>query len=250
MHTTTRKLQHLIVGLVFLLPTAALAAGVEVINISGAPGATVAVAVKLNGEAADLVAGTQNDIRFDPSLVSVAPVAANNNKPDCKVNSAINKKVDGSETFGFGFLKGSAACNPTSETCDAVRAIVVSTDNVDAIATGATLFTCNFKISASATVGQHIPLTVENAIGSDPAGQRLAGFAAQGGEITVATTTTCLGDCGGDPGVSIGELQIGLNIFFGAPVSSCPPFDPNNTGGVGIGQLQIALNNFFGGCGI
>lgn len=68
------------------------------------------------------------------------------------------------------------------------------------------------------------------------------------GLVNVKTTTGCLGDCDGNCEVGIGELQIGLNIFFGAPIALCPAFDPNNTGGVGIGQLQIGLNNFFGGC--
>lgn len=248
-----RKLNHILLtaAALALLPRGASASGIQVVNASGAAGSTVTVQVKLTGDGSDLVAGTQNDISFNKDQLSIAAVAANSNKPDCQVNPDINKKIDGSETFGFGYLQGSAACDPSSGNCDGIRAIVLSTDNVDAITAGSVLFTCRFTVKAGVASGTEIALTVPDgsAIGSDPAGQRLAGFAAQSGKITVGGANGCLGDCGGDSNVSIGELQTGLNIFFGsALVSTCPAFDPSSTGAVGIGQLQIALNNFFGGC--
>jgi hypothetical protein len=234
--------------LILIAPAYARAAGVQLVDRSGASGATVAVEVRLTGEASELVAGAQTDIHFNREQVSVAPVAENNNKPDCRVNPAINKRIDGSETFGFGFLKGSEACDATAEQCDGLRAIVLSTDNVDVIPPGSALFSCNFTIASGLAQGTEIPLTVDNHIGSDPAGQRMAGFTAESGDITVSGAGLCVGDCEPNGEVSIGDLQRGLNIFFGtADVSSCPSIDENSDG-VTIGDLQKALNNFFGGC--
>lgn len=247
---STKRLLSLFSGLSLLtIAGLASAAGVEVVSRTGAAGSTVAVRVKLVGEVSDLVAGTQNDIAYNPAQVSV-PVAGGTGKPSCRVNPDINKKIDGSETFGFGFLKGTAACNPTSETCDGLRAIVLSTDNVDAIAPGADLFTCDFAIAAGLANDTQIPLSVSNPIGSDPSGQRLAAFSGQSGVLTVqAGAGGCVGDCNSNGEVTIGELQIGLNMFFGtAQVSQCPSFDVNTSGDVTIGELQQGLNNFFAPC--
>jgi hypothetical protein len=195
------------------------------------------------------VAGAQVDIAYNPEQVTVPPGTEVADKPDCRVNSEIDKLIDGSDTFGFGYLRAGAACNPASETCDSVRAIVLSTDNVDPIAAGATLFTCNFKLAEGLSEGTIVTLDVSNAIGSDPGGARAADFAAAGGAITIAAVSSCVGNCDDDNQVSIGDLQIGLNIFFGiAPIAQCPSFDVDGTGEVTIGALQQGLNNFFGGC--
>jgi hypothetical protein len=250
--TRNRRVVASALALIGVLPTAALAAGVQVGTAAGPAGSTVTVEVTLTGEASELVAGTQNDIRFDKDQLSVPAVAENGNKPDCSVNPAIDKKIDGSETFGFGFLNGTEACDPASGQCDTIRAIVLSTDNVDAIPPGSVLYSCRFAVKPGVAAGTQITLTVPegSAIGSDPTGQRVAAFAAAGGSIQVEGGGGCVGDCSGTDGVSIGELQIGLNIFFGSQgVATCPAFDPENTGAVGIGQLQVALNNFFNGCG-
>lgn len=216
------------------------------VSRTGAAGALVEVQFRLTGEASDLVAGAQTDIAYDPTRVTVPAVAANDNKPDCFVNPAIDKKIDDSETFGFGFLRDGSACNPTAETCNAVRAIILSTDNVDPIESGSVLFTCRFQVAAEVPNGTELPLDLSNAIGSDPAGQRLAGFTAASGVITIGAAVACVGDCNGNGVVTIGELQQGLNQFFGAPATDC--FDVNGNGVISIGELQQGLNNFFTGC--
>jgi len=221
-------------------PRLAAAAGVQVVNASGAAGSTVAVGVTLSAGASDLVAGTQNDITYDPTMVTVAAVASNSNKPDCTVNPDINKKIDGSQTFGFGFLKDGVACDPTADTCNTVRAIVLATDNVDPIPAGSTLYTCNFTISASAASGTSIPLTVGTFIGSDPNGQKLASFTGGNGQITVASVTACVGACGSDASVGLSDLRISLNIFTGVDTTStCQGISAGNLAG-----LRHALNNF------
>ena len=238
------------IGLVALLaPTLALGSGVEVVSRSAAAGATVAVEVRLTGESSDLVAGAQVDISFNPEQVTVPPGTEATDKPDCRVNSEIDKLIDGSETFGFGYLRAGVACNPASETCDSVRAIVLSTDNVDPIAAGATLFSCNFKLAEGLSEGTMVTLDAGNAIGSDPAGQRAAEFTGQGGTIAISGGVACVGDCDADGAVSIGDLQRGLNIFFGtADVTTCAAMDEGGDGAVSIGDLQRGLNNFFGSC--
>lgn len=236
-------------GLVALLtPSLASGAGVEVVSRSAAAGATVPVEVRLTGESGDLVAGAQVDITFNPEEVTVPPGTEANDKPDCSVNAEIDKLIDGSDTFGFGYLLAGAACNPATETCDAIRAIVLSTDNVDPIATGSVLFACRFALASGLTEGTQVSLTTGNAIGSDPTGQRTAGFTAAGGIITIGGGVGCIGDCNANGVVTIGELQQGLNQFFGtSPPTSC--FDANSNNAVSIGELQQGLNNFFlGSC--
>lgn len=59
--------------------------------------------------------------------------------------------------------------------------------------------------------------------------------------------SNCVGDCNLNCVVTIGELQQGLNMFFGiSPALPC--FDANGNGVVTIGELQQGLNNFFNGC--
>ena len=67
--------------------------------------------------------------------------------------------------------------------------------------------------------------------------------------VQLSGDVVCLGDCADDCEVGIGDLQIGLNMFFEGtnPQNICPAFGPEGQTTVGIGQLQLALNNFFGG---
>lgn len=60
----------------------------------------------------------------------------------------------------------------------------------------------------------------------------------------------CVGDCSGDGTVAINELIAGVNIALGNnPLSSCPPFDVNQSGAVEINELIAAVNNALNGCG-
>jgi hypothetical protein len=77
------------------------------------------------------VAGTQNDINF-PREAQIA--ATDNDTPDCAVNPDIGK-----EATGFVFLPH--GCTPGVD-CTGVRALVLSTSNVDPIPDGSVLYTC------------------------------------------------------------------------------------------------------------
>jgi len=140
-------------------------------NAGGAAGQQVTVSVTLTTTTP--VAGTQNDISFAAPL-SVAAKAANG-KPDCKVNGDIDK---GATSFAFRPNGCSGAA------CTSIRALVLSTDNVDAIPTGSVLYTCNVNIAADAANGD-APLTISGVILSDPAGNQVAGATGVSGTVTV-----------------------------------------------------------------
>lgn len=154
--------------------SAAQAAKVNIGSASGAPGDTVTFDATLSSEGTD-VAGLQVDIAFDAS----ARIAARaNGRPNCTVNPEINKPAS------------SAAFRPpgcTGDACNAVRIIVLSTEDVDVIPDGSTLFTCTVAISAEATAGAKA-LTGSNAIFSTPAGGRVDG-STTAGAITVTGGT-------------------------------------------------------------
>ena len=108
------------------------------------------------------LAGTQNDIAFDGSSISIA--ARPNGKPDCHVNADIDK-----EATSFAFLPN--GCSGSA--CTAVRAIVFATDNVAPIADGAVLYTCTVHISAAAPSGVY-PLLISGIVLSTPDGRQVS----------------------------------------------------------------------------
>lgn len=55
------------------------------------------------------------------------------------------------------------------------------------------------------------------------------------------------GDCSGDWGVSIGEVQRGVNMFLGTEAPGCG-VDQNGDGAVSIGEVQKVINCFLGDC--
>lgn len=224
----------------------AFGATVKVNDAAGGAGQTIDVSVTLQPETGESVAGTQNDFFFDTNVFTVA--ATGEGKPDCSVNPEINKRIDGSLTFGFGFLKkGSGesegvACNATTETCNGVRAIVLSTDNVDPISLPL-LYTCKVTIKPGTAVGEY-PLANEKVILSDPAGQRLGSVVVQGGTVTVqGGGTTCACDCNGDGRVTGGEITRCVNILGRvAELSTCTAADSNKDGNVSGGDITRGVN--------
>jgi YVTN family beta-propeller protein len=147
---------------------------IEIGSTTGGPGDTVSIVVTLHASGAP-VAATQNDIAFDRSV----PVAARADaRPDCTANPDIRK--GGS---AFSFLPPS--CVPGRD-CQAIRALVLALDNLDAIPDRSVLYTCSVAIAADAAPGVY-SLTSANVAGSDPHGQAInaAGIA---GYVTVAAS--------------------------------------------------------------
>src|SRR5262245_11399735 len=137
-------------------------------NAKGRPGDVVSITVKLTTGGAN-IAGTQNDIVFDPKAITIAPTAKG--RPDCAVNAQLGK-----EGTAFNFLPG--GCSPGT-TCNTVRALVLSLSNVGAIANGSVLYTCKVRISPQAARGTS-KLGVERAGFSDPAGKAISGRGVEG----------------------------------------------------------------------
>jgi len=62
---------------------------------------------------------------------------------------------------------------------------------------------------------------------------------------TVVVEPAVPGDCNGDDGVSIGEVQKAINMFLGAEPPGCG-VDVNGDGTVSIGEVQQVINAFLG----
>lgn len=140
-------------------------------SAQGRAGEVVTVSATLT-TAGDSIAGTQNDITFDPSQISV--VAKANGKPDCSPNGQLGK-----EGTAFSFLP--PHCQ--KQGCTGVRALVLSLSNVAPIPNGSALYTCRVAISSQASAGTH-QLSITNAGFSNPTGQAISA-ASVNGAVTV-----------------------------------------------------------------
>jgi len=140
---------------------------VEDLNLPVPGDATIAVRLATGGSE---VVGAQNDLAF-PSSVRVK--TRSNGTPDCSVNRQINK-------LATSFAFRTVGC-PEGSTC--VRAVVVSAENVQPIADGSVLYTCNVTVSGSGAVG------VSGVVLGQPDGGIVPGAAARDGVV-------CVGDHG------------------------------------------------------
>ncbi|MEO8605296.1 MAG: YncE family protein [bacterium] len=123
---------------------------------SGRAGQRVTIGVSLSARG-NQVAGVQNDFDFPTGLrITALP----NGRPNCTVNAAIDKSAT-----SFGFLP--AGC--TAAACTGTRALVLSLENNDPIADGATLYTCAVDIAASTGTGTY-DFVLTNRDGSTPNG--------------------------------------------------------------------------------
>ncbi|MEO8602385.1 MAG: hypothetical protein ABI629_07410 [bacterium] len=145
------------------------AATIVVGNGTGNAGETILVSTSL--ETGSEVAGTENVISFVAPL-SIAAKA--NGKPDCTVNEDIDK---GATAFAFQ----PSGC--TGAACTAVKALVLSLDNVAPIPNDSVMYTCKVNIAEGAADGEY-PLTCSAPGASDPAGVSLDA-ACQNGKVTV-----------------------------------------------------------------
>jgi len=167
------------------------------------------------------VAGTQNDIAFDAD----APIAAKGDgTPDCAVNPAIDKD-------GTSFAFRPAGCTVGTD-CTGIRAIVLSLENLDPIADGAVLYTCQVALAADAT-GTY-PLTCSNPGAGDPDGEKL-GADCTDGTVTVAlpgTATLVVGDITGVAGATA-QLIVTLDTEIDVASTVNQVTLPTGTGVIG-----------------
>jgi len=165
-------------------------------SAAGEAGGTAMVEVSL--ETTVEVAGTQNDIAFDPMARIAADEEGN---PKCTVNPAINKP---GTTFAFQPVD----CTPGTD-CTGVRALVLALDNVTPIPSGSVLYTCEIEIAVDAT--GTFPLTCSSPGAGDPDGNRV-GADCTNGTITVAIATDAtivIGDAVGAAGDFV-PVQVSL----------------------------------------
>ncbi|MBI1817372.1 MAG: hypothetical protein HYR72_20555 [Deltaproteobacteria bacterium] len=112
----------------------------------------------------------QNDIAFDPAVLSVGP---------CSLNPAIRKQV-GSNLIPSG-------CGD-SGTCATLRVLVFSPVNLDPIPDGA-LYSCDVLIHADAPLGRS-PLRIERLVAADARGRRLPASGVDGEIFVVGSSPT------------------------------------------------------------
>jgi hypothetical protein len=136
-------------------------ASIDVGSAAGLAGDRVEIAVSLR-TAGRLIAGTQNDLLFDP----VVPIAAQaNGAPACAVNPEINK---GGTSFAFQPI----GCSTDQRDCKALRAIVLSAANTSPIPDRSVLYTCAVVIPDNVAPGSY-PLIASHTAVSDPIGNAL-----------------------------------------------------------------------------
>ncbi|MBX3026804.1 hypothetical protein KF840_18000 [bacterium] len=140
-------------------------------SATAGPGATVTITATLQTGGAR-IAGTQNDISFDPHAIAVVRKA--NGRPDCRANAALGKE-------GTAFTFVPQLCAPGA--CDSMRALVLSLSNIDTIPDGSVLYTCTVEVSLDATSGAK-PLRLSRVGFSDPGGKVISGVGVDG-SVTV-----------------------------------------------------------------
>ncbi|MFN8642769.1 MAG: hypothetical protein U0802_14365 [Candidatus Binatia bacterium] len=153
-----------------LPPSASGGHGRPKIVLGGAsvrPGLTATVTATLQSGGAS-IAGTQNDITFDPRAVAI--VRKPNGKPDCRANAAIGK-----DATAFTFLP--QQCAPG--TCTTVRALVLSLSSVSPIPDGSVLYTCTVEAGTDAAPGAQA-LHLSRIGFSDPGGKEIGGTGVDG----------------------------------------------------------------------
>ncbi len=126
---------------------------------------TATITARLSTSAA--VAGGQNDL----SLPATLRIHSNSNgRPDCAVNPTIDKS-------GSSFLFRPNDC--VGDACTSMRALVFATDNLEPIADGAVLYTCNIDVTGG---GEFV---VTGVVLGDPDGRRIAGAAGRDGTVCI-----------------------------------------------------------------
>jgi len=264
--------------------SAVLAQTIIVGDAAGTAGDQVVVTVTLS-TGGTRIAGTQNDIDFDPQARIGAKATGD---PDCVVNTDIDKR---SPIFRFR----PRGCG--GDTCTGIRALVFAADNVDPIPDGAALYTCTVTIALDAANGAYA-LTTSGVILADPIGNAIPGASGVSGSVTVSTTplrtpsathtrtatisptptasftptpsptptpsltptptrkptatpTPCLGTCGGGPEVTVAGVLTMVNVALDlAPLAACNAGDANADGRITIDEVLTAVNNALYGCGV
>lgn len=186
-----------------VLSHSASAMTLEVGSASTTPGSAVQIGVRLDVGPGEKVAAVQNDITFDPSVVSITRGA-------CQMNPSIDKSI-------------SSAVGPNY-----IRLIVINLGNSGPIPSEI-LYTCTFQVGPDAPDG-NILLNITNVSGSDPAGNLCGSAKSQcatangiGGSIFVSSASgTGNGGVGSQPQMVPAAPHGGLPAQEAAPAGVVP----------------------------
>ncbi|MFN8643428.1 MAG: hypothetical protein U0802_17860 [Candidatus Binatia bacterium] len=202
-------------------------------SVAGAPGDVVSIDVGLSSQGSAVLA-TQNRIDFTRQAFVAA---RGDGAPDCAVNPAIDKNAT-----AFRFLP--LGCDPDVD-CASVRVFVLAFDNLDPIADGARLYTCQVRIADGAADGSY-PLT-NGEVGSSAAGGVLLPTSGTSGAVTVVrppAARVLIGDAEGLPGetvqvdatlslltpaAEVAGVQLDFSFDPATPVAATPSGRPDCT---------------------
>jgi hypothetical protein len=140
-------------------------------SAQGKRGDAVSISAKLATGGAR-IAGTQNDIVFDPTQIAIARDGSG--QPACTANRQLKK-----DATAFSFVPKDCGNN-----CTTVRALVLSLSNVEAIPDGSVLYTCRVQIRPEAAAGTQRLKNTKVGF-SDPTGRAIDGVG-EDGVVTVA----------------------------------------------------------------
>ena len=187
---------------VLLCSAAARAAVIACGSVNAPRGGFATVTISLELEGDEVVAGIQNDLRYDSNSFDIA---AN----DCVINPAIGPDSEAAKTLSTSLPPGEI---PT------VRNIVVALDNTNPIPSGA-LYTCSFVVGPSAELGEHV-LTNVNVRASNPQGMVVPTTAGNCTIIVTDVSPTPTPRCTTDEDCPSGEVCVNGNCVTATPTNT------------------------------
>ncbi len=214
------------VATVLFCAAAARAAVIACGDITADQGGTATVEISLEVEGDEVVAGTQNDLEFDPAVFSIATA-------DCTINPAIGPDTDADKTLSTSLPPGEPP---------RVRNLVVALANTNPIPTGA-LYTCAFHVADDAPLGEHT-LSNVNVRASNPDGMVVPTTAGDC-HITVreAPTPTPTPRCQNDDDCPDGEVCVDGTCVAATPTKTPIGFCNDNedcpTGEVCVNHMCV-----------
>jgi hypothetical protein len=199
---------------------------INVGSARGGPGDTVTIAVSLQASGAE-VAATASDISFDRGILNLDP-------SDCQVNPMIDKWLVASVLWDSAWAKE-------------MRFFVRSNRDAAPIPDGV-LYTCTVHIAPSAWPGSYL-LGNSGPTAFGPDGQPLQ---TQGwtGMVTVSLVpVNCVGDCGTDGSVTVGDILEMVNVALGnRPMAACQAGDADGDGAISVDEILTAVSHALNGC--
>jgi hypothetical protein len=196
---------------------------------SGNPGDTVAVIVRLAGDAAGAGVSADIDMRFPTDLVEfIGPVGEH-----CRVAD----RLAATHQIGGTVIRPGVLS----------LALFVRNLQVNPLGDG-DLATCDFHILPGAALGA-APLTIDFVGLGSATGAELPVTGVPGAIGIGVVPPLCVGDCNGDLTVTIDEIIRGVRIALDElTVDACPAFDRDGDGRVSVSEITDGVNASLTAC--